>query len=366
MSKKRLAINTGGGDAPGLNAVIRAVVLAALRRGWEVSGILRGYEGLLDTDKIVPLDADKVRGIGHRGGTILGTINKGNPFQYPQTTADGAEEVVDRSDEVVRNFHRMGFDALIAIGGDGSMRIAHRFAEKGMPVIGVPKTIDNDLAGTLFTFGFHTAVDVATEAIGRLHSTAESHERVFVVELMGRYAGWIALYAGLAGGADVILLPEIPFDIDVVCRKILDREAHGRRFSIVVAAEGAAPLDGEMITKGPKETGREVVLGGVAEQVAHQIGERTGKETRSLVLGHLQRGGPPVPYDRLIALRFGVAAVRLAEEEKYSRMVVLDPPDIRSIPLSEAIQKMKAVPLDGDTVFTARELGICLGDEEPV
>lgn len=359
---KRLAINTGGGDAPGLNAVIRAAVLAARRRGWEVSGIPRGYHGLLDGGEVVTLDGDAVRGIAHRGGTILGTINKGNPFEFPTPTEDGGIELRDRSDEILSNFRRLGFDALIAIGGDGSMRIAHRLAEKGLPVIGVPKTIDNDLAGTVFTFGFHTAVDIATEAIGRLHSTAESHDRVFVVELMGRYAGWIALHAGLAGGADVILLPELPFDIDSVCRKIFEREARGRRFSIVVAAEGATRRDGQRVVKGTKEVGREVVLGGIAEQVASEIAEKTGKETRSLVLGHLQRGGSPVPYDRLIALRFGTAAVRLVEAGQRSRMVVLDPPDIRDIPLRDAVQAMKAVPMDGDTVATAREMGICLGE----
>lgn len=310
----------------------------------------------------MPLNEESVRGIAHRGGTILGTINKGNPFEYPMANVDGEIELFDRTDEILESFRHLGYDALIAIGGDGSMRIAHGLAEKGLPVVGVPKTIDNDLAGTVFTFGFHTAVDVATEAIGRLHSTAESHDRVFVVEVMGRYAGWIALHAGLAGGADVILIPELPFDIESVCRKILDREARGRRFSIVVVAEGATRRGGDRVFKEPKEAGREVVLGGIAEQLAIEIAERTDKETRSLVLGHLQRGGSPVSYDRLIALRFGAAAVGLVEAGKMSRMVVLDPPDIRDIPLNEALQAMKSVSLDGDTARTARDMGICLGD----
>ncbi len=270
---------------------------------------------------------------------------------------------MDRSDEVVQNFRRLGIDALIAIGGDGSMQIAHRLCEKGLPVVGVPKTIDNDLAGTVITFGFDTAVTVATEAVGRLHSTAEAHRRVFTVEVMGRYAGWIALHAGIAGGADVILIPEIPYDIEAVCRKIIDREAAGRHFSIVVVAEGAKPAGGEMVTRGPREAGREVRLGGIGERVAHDIEENTGKETRSVVLGHLQRGGWPTARDRIISLRFGAAAVRVIEEGKTGVMVALDPPKVRTVPLEVATRRMKSVPLDSDTVRTARDMGICLGDE---
>ncbi len=356
---RRIAINTGGGDAPGLNAVVRAVVLAARNRGWEVLGVRRGYEGLLDTEKTMHLDADGVRGITHLGGTILGTTNKGNPFEFP----DGKGGVVDRSDEVVANFRRLGLDALIAVGGDGSMRIAHRFFETGIPVIGVPKTIDNDLQGTVVTFGFDTAVTVATDALDRLHSTAEAHDRVFVVEVMGRYAGWIALHAGIAGGADVILIPEIPFDIDAVCRKVMEREVHGRRFSLVVAAEGAWPVGGQMVTKSAEEPGVEARLGGIAELVAQEVEAHTGKQTRSVVLGHLQRGGRPSSLDRLTALRFGAAAVRVIAQGHFGVMVALDPPDILTVPLVEATQRMKLVPLDGDTVCTAREMGICLGDE---
>jgi 6-phosphofructokinase 1 len=360
---RRIAINTGGGDAPGLNAVIRAAVLSALSRGWEILGIHKGYEGLFDTTKIHQLNRESVRGITHLGGTIIGTTNKGHPFEFPMPDAQGNIQLVDRSDEIVKNFKRLGLDALIAIGGDGSLGIAHRLCEKGIPVVGVPKTIDNDLSNTVITFGFDTAVGVATDALGRLHSTAEAHERVFVVEVMGRYAGWIALNAGVSSTADVILIPEIPFDIDIVCEKIMAREVRGRRFSIVVAAEGAKPAGGEMVTMAPKEAGREVRLGGIAEQVAAKITEITGKDTRTVVLGHLQRGGMPTTFDRLIALRFGAAAVRMIEQGKFDVMVALDPPKVLAVPLSSAIERMKAVPLDCDTVLTARDLGVSFGDD---
>jgi 6-phosphofructokinase 1 len=360
---KRIAINTGGGDAPGLNAVIRAVVLSGMRRGWEVFGIRKGYHGLFEpTSGVTQLGRAEVRGITHLGGTILGTTNRGNPFEWPLVAEDGTQTVVDRSDEVVAAFRALRLDALVAIGGDGSMRIAHRFGEKGMPIVGIPKTIDNDLMGTTVTFGFDTAVSVATDAIDRLHSTAEAHERVFVVEVMGRYAGWIALHSGVAGGADVILMPEIPFDMEAVARKILQREAMGRHFSIVVVAEGARPIGGEMATMGPKEAGREVRLGGIGEQVAAEIASRTGKETRTVVLGHLQRGGRPTTFDRLIAQRFGAAAVRMIAERRFAVMVALDPPDVHAVPLSSTIKHMKSVPVDSDTVLTAREMGISLGD----
>jgi len=358
---RRIAINTGGGDAPGLNAVIRSAVLSAVGRGWDVLGISRGYTGLLDTSKIIQLDANAVRGITHLGGTILGTTNKGDPFEYPVTLPGQQTTLVDRSDEVVENFRRLKIDALIAIGGDGSMRIASRFAAKGLPIVGVPKTIDNDLSGTVATFGFDTAVTVATEAIDRLHSTAEAHERVMVVEVMGRYAGWIALNSGVAATADVILIPEIPFNIDHVCDKITDREAHGRRFAIVVVAEGASPDGGTMVVKG-EEIGREVLLGGIGEHVAREIANRTGKETRTVVLGHIQRGGRPTTFDRLLALRFGAAAVRLIEEGTFAHMVALDPPEVLAVPLEVATSRMKTVPLDSDTVLTARDLEISFGD----
>ncbi|GMU61367.1 MAG: ATP-dependent 6-phosphofructokinase [Myxococcaceae bacterium] len=362
---RKIAINTGGGDAPGLNAVIRAATLAALHNGWDVWGIRYGYRGLLDgadPRDLVQLTADAVRGITHRGGSVLGTANKGNPFEFPMMEADGSVVVIDRSDEVMRNFRHQGFDALICIGGDGSLRIAHQFVDKGMPIVGVPKTIDNDLSGTVITFGFDTAISNACDAIDKLHTTAESHERVFVVELMGRYAGFIALNAGVSGSADAILIPEIPFDLNKVAEKIRQREAAGRHFSIVVVAEGAKPKGGELTVQGPKEAGREVLLGGIAQRVAVELGKLTGKETRSLVLGHVQRGGSPTAWDRLLGLRFGAAAVRALEQGDINVMVALDPPTVKTIPLTQAIERMKSVPLDSDTVLTARALGICLGD----
>jgi 6-phosphofructokinase 1 len=360
-SIRRIAVNTGGGDAPGLNAVIRSIVLSALRRGWDVLGIRKGYEGLLDTSKIIQLDRDSVRGITHLGGTILGTTNRGSPFEYPIKQVDGEIALVDRSDEIVESFRRLQIDGLIAIGGDGSMRIAHRLAKKGMPIVGVPKTIDNDLSGTVVTFGFDTAVSVATDAIDRLHSTAEAHERVFVVEVMGRYAGWIALNSGVAATADAVLIPEIPFDLGSVCDRIMEREARGRRFSMVVVAEGAKPVDEQMVSK-DQGAGREVKLGGIAERIAQEIEERTGKETRTVVLGHLQRGGMPTTFDRLLALRFGAAAVRMVGDRRFGVMVALDPPTVLAVPLEVATERMKCVPLDSDTILTARELGISLGD----
>lgn len=360
---RKIAINTGGGDAPGLNAVIRAATLAALRQGWEVYGIRHGYRGLIDTNYLVQLTKDKVRGITHLGGTILGTANKGDPFSYPVDNKDGGIDLIDISDRVVENFKRLKFDALITVGGDGSHRIAHRFIEKGIPIIGVPKTIDNDMPGTELTFGFDTAVVTATEAIDKLHSTAESHERVMVVELMGRYAGWLALNSGLAGSAHAILIPEIPFDIEKVCEKIYSREAAGRNYSIIVCAEGAYPKGGGLITQNEEIIGRrEPLLGGVAKYVSKEIARITGKETRSLVLGHLQRGGTPSPFDRLLGLRFGAAAIKTLLEGKINVMVALQPPIVKTIPIAEAIKSTKTVPLDCDSIQAARDLGVSLGD----
>ena len=360
----RLAISTGGGDAPGLNAVIRAVVLSAHQRGWQTYGIERGFDGLLRPQEaaVVKLDPDRVRGITHLGGTILGTTNRGNPFRWAERAADGTMREVDRSDDLVAAFRASGFDALITIGGDGSLKIGHDLWQKGINVVGVPKTIDNDVAGTVVTFGFDTAVATATEAIDKLHSTAESHERVMVVELMGRHAGWIALNSGIAGSADVILIPEIPFEIDKVCDKIREREARGRHFSIVVVAEGAAPRGGMVQLVERRGVGTVDRLGGIASLVAKEIQERTGKETRSLVLGHIQRGGSPTTFDRLLALRFGAAAVRAVAEGAWGTMVALQPPTIVRVPIAEVVGKTKTVPLDSDTVLTAREIGVCFGD----
>jgi 6-phosphofructokinase 1 len=358
----RIAINTGGGDAPGLNAVIRAVVHASLRRGWEVFGIRRGYGALLGEDDIVRLDRDSVRGITHLGGTILGTTNRGNPFEWPVRRESGEIVTVDRSDEVIAAFREHGFDAMIAIGGDGSLRIANRLAEKGLPVVGVPKTIDNDLAVTQVTFGFDTAVQTASEALDKLHSTAESHERVMVVEVMGRHTGWIALHSGLSATADAILIPEIPYDIAKVCAKVDQRYREGRRFAIIVVAEGARPIVGDHVLREHARPGSEKRYGGVAEQIAAQIEDCTGHETRSLVLGHLQRGGSPTSFDRLIALRFGAAAVRCVEEGNFGTMVAVDAESIRAVPIRDAIDRLKMVDLNSDTIRTARDLGVALGD----
>lgn len=360
---KKIVINTGGGDAPGLNAVIRSIVLAAHNRGWEVYGSKFGYLGLLDREHMVHLTRDAVRGITHLGGTILGTTNKGNPFEYPVKTGDGVR-IEDVSAKVVDNFKKFGFDALIVIGGDGSLKIGKQFHDLGIPVIGVPKTIDNDLNSTVITFGFDTAVTTATDAIDKLHSTAEAHERVMVVEVMGRYAGWIALNSGVSATADVILIPEIPYDIDKVCQKVMERELQGKHFSIVVVAEGAVPVDGGRSTTSEEvEVGRqEVHLGGVAEKVAKEIHQKTGKDCRYLVLGHLQRGGGPTTFDRLISLRFGAAAVRFVDQGLFGNMVALDPPQIVPVPLEQAVDRTKLVPVDCDTILTARDLGISFGD----
>lgn len=358
---RRIAVNTGGGDAPGLNAVIRAVVRSAERLGWEVYGIRESYDGLFEDGGLVRLDRDAVRGITHRGGTILGTTNRGNPLRWPVTAEDGSVSYVDRSQEVLDALAEAEIDALIAIGGDGSLDIAHQLHAKGLRVVGVPKTIDNDLAATSLTFGFLTAVETATDAIDKLHSTAEAHQRVMVVEVMGRSAGWIALFSGIAGSADVILIPEIPYDLGRVCEKIESRYVDERReFAIVVVAEGAFPVGGAPLFQ--QAGGGQRRLGGMAQQVAMDIEERTGRETRHLVLGHLQRGGGPNSYDRLLALRFGAAAVKLVRDGRFGCMVALDPPDVLAVPLREAIARIKTVPVDGDIVQTARALGTCMGD----
>jgi 6-phosphofructokinase 1 len=354
----RIAISTGGGDAPGLNAVIRAVVLSAVHRGWECVGIKRGFGSLLGEAELMPLGPQEVRGITHLGGTILGTSNRGNPLKWRMQRPDGSWEERDRTEELLESFRANRLDALVAIGGEGTLAIVLTLWKKGLPVVGVPKTIDNDVGGTVATFGFDTAVATATDAIDKVHSTAESHERVIVVEVMGRHAGYIALNSGIAGSADVILIPEIPFDIDKVCDKIRRREAEGRHFSIVVVAEGAAPKGGTVSLIDPAHER----LGGIADKVAHSIEQMTGKETRSLVLGHLQRGGSPTTFDRLLALRFGAAAVRLVAERRFGMMVALQPPRIVPIGLEEALAMPRRVPLDSDTIATARDLGISFGD----
>ncbi len=363
---RTVAINTGGGDAPGLNAVIRAVTIGAIERGWKVVGIRDGYNGLLMPEQypdggLIPLTLESVRGITHLGGTILGTTNKGNPLEYPVQQKDGSYKTVDRSREIIRGCKKHRIDAVVAIGGDGSLSIADALYEKGLRIVGVPKTIDNDLSETVATFGFDTAVSFATECLDRLHSTAEAHRRIMVVEVMGRYAGWIAVNAGISGTADAILIPEIPYDIEKVAEKTRERVRNGRKFSIVVVAEGAKPKGGERSVKS-REVGRAEKLGGIGEHVAAQLQEMTGQESRHVVLGHLQRGGKPTTFDRLLSLRFGAAAVRAIEEGQSGIMVALDPPTVRYVPLKKATRRMKSVPLDSDTMMTARDLGICFGD----
>jgi phosphofructokinase-like protein len=362
---RRIAINTGGGDAPGLNAVIRAVALSALNHGWEVLGIKRGYEGLLDgsSDGIIPLDRSAVRGIAHLGGTILGTTNRGDPFKYP-TLVDGKRVPTDVSGQLIERFRSLGLDALVALGGDGSMTIARELMARGLPrVIGVPKTIDNDLKGTNVTFGFATAVATTTDALDKLHSTAQAHRRVMVVEVMGRHAGWIALHAGIAGGADVILLPEVPYRLDVVCEKIRQRYEQRSDFAIVVISEGAREVGADALYKQGKDEFKEhAVLGGCAERLARQIEDETGCEARSVVLGHLQRGGSPVSSDRLLAKVMGCAAVRYLAQSEDSGMVAQIGGEISLIPFEQVVGGTRGVDIDGDTMETGRDLGICFGD----
>ena len=360
---RKIAINTGGGDAPGLNAVIQAATLAATKLGWEIYGIREGFSGILDPDNyedggLIHLTPDRVRNISHLGGTILGTVNKGNPFKVSESLQGGVQVQQDRSEEVMAGFRKHNLDALIAIGGDGSLTIANSFYERGLRVVGVPKTIDNDLESTVLTFGYQTAVSFATECIDRLHSTADAHRRIMVIEVMGRYAGWIALNAGIAGRADAILIPELTYSMDKLAEHIRSRN---RPYSIIVVAEGAKPVGGEVSVMA-REVGRQERLGGVAEQIAAQIEAATGRETRSLVLGHLLRGGSPIAFDRILGLSFGAAAVSALAQGENGVMVALQPPRIRFVPLAVAIEKLKLVPLDGEAVATARALDICLGD----
>lgn len=357
----KIAINTGGGDAPGLNAAIRAATLAALRRGWEVYGIRNGYGSIFTDDPFVRLYPRSVRGITFQGGTILGTANRGNPFEMPYKDENGELKTRDVSDQLIETFDEYGIDALAAIGGDGSMRIAHQLVQKGLNIVGIPKTIDNDIYGCDVSLGFDTAVTTATEALDKITTTAEAHQRLMVVEVMGRYAGWIALHSGLSSSVDVILIPEIPFSYDSIVQKIKDRERRGRHYTMIVVAEGAKEKEGEIVTKG-NEDGKQVRLGGIAEHVADELSERTGKESRSVVLGHLQRGGTPTTFDRLISLRFGAAAIRRIQAGDFNKLVTLHDNDISSIPISETANKMKSVPLASDTLQTARDIGICMGD----
>jgi 6-phosphofructokinase 1 len=358
-SIKRIGVLTGGGDAPGLNAVIRAVVKTACNAGIEVVGLEDSFDGLIEPGRSRTLTPRDVTGILRLGGTILGTTNRGNPFAYPVSTSEGTK---DYSDRVVEMFHKMALDALVVIGGDGTLAIAQKFSMRGVPVVGVPKTIDNDIVGTTNCFGFDTAVAFATDAIDRLHTTAEAHRRIMVTEVMGRYAGWIALYAGVAGGADAILIPEIPFDLARVVDRLRERDRWGARFSIVVVAEGAFPKGGKLSLIQEAREGRVERLGGMGAQVCDALGTMMGKETRHVVLGHLQRGGAPTSFDRILATRFGGKAVELVQKRKFGTMVALAPPDIIARPLDEIVGKTKTVPPDFDLLVTAKALGVTFGD----
>ncbi|MCK4547877.1 MAG: 6-phosphofructokinase [Candidatus Eisenbacteria sp.] len=360
---KVIGVLTGGGDCPGLNAVIRAVSKTAINvYKMKVVGYLDGFDGLIE-NRWIPLDYDTVSGILTQGGTVLGTSNKANPFNHP-VKRGGKTVYKDMSDRAIQNLRKVGASVLVCIGGDGTMRIADELADKGMPVVGVPKTIDNDLPGTDVTFGFDSAVCTAAEAIDKLHSTAQSHHRVMVVETMGRYAGWLALYSGLAGGGDVILIPEIPYSLDAICKTVLKRSRSGRRFSIVVVAEGAKPAGGDLTVKQVIDDSPDPIrLGGVGNLLGQQIEERTGIETRVTVLGHLQRGGTPTPYDRILASRYGEGAARLAAEGMSGLMVNMRGNDIGSIPIKEVAGSCRNVPPNSPIVRTARALGLCFGDE---
>jgi 6-phosphofructokinase 1 len=357
----KIGIVTGGGDCPGLNAVIRAVAKSASKRGWETLGIIGGYDGLLEPQSYRLLDYTALDGLLVRGGTILGTANRGH-FSAKTGHGETRQLPAELLDATQRGMDALGLSALVAVGGDGSLTIALQMHEHGIPIVGVPKTIDNDIDATIVTFGFDSAVACATDALDRLHTTAESHGRVMVLETMGRYAGWIAMYAGVAGGADVILIPEIPFRYETICAAIQAREKMGKHFTLVIAAEGARPADGDYITSGAQQADREAQLGGVGAVVAAEIARRTGKETRSLVLGHLQRGGSPTFMDRVLCTLFGAKAVELITEGRFGRMVAHNGKFVDSVPLAKAVGELRTVPLEGGFVTAARALGISLGD----
>ena len=358
---QRIGVVTGGGDCPGLNAVIRAIAKTSANHGWECIGVLGGYEGLLEPRRTISLDYRTLSGLLPRGGTILGTASRG---KFSAKVGHGESRALPKElcEAVKTGMDALGLFALVPIGGDGSLSIAQQLFEYGIPVVGVPKTIDNDLEGTLFTFGFDSAVACATDALDRLHTTAESHNRVMVLEVMGRYAGWIALYAGVAGGADVILIPEIPFSFESVCAKIQQREALGKNFTIVIVAEGAREKDGGFVTSGEHTNTGEARLGGIGAAVSAQIEKFTGKESRVCVLGHLQRGGSPTTFDRALCSIFGATAVELVAAGEFGKMVAFTGPQVDAIKISDAVGKLKTVRPDGNLVRTARALGICFGD----
>lgn len=363
---KRILVLTGGGDCPGLNAVIRGIVTKATGQlGWQVVGSIDGFNGLLlDPMELKELDVAAVDGIHSQGGTIIGTTNRGGPFQWPVKQPDGTWTSIDRSAELLRRLRDLEIDAVVSIGGDGSQKIAQQLFEMGLPIVGVPKTIDNDLSSTDFAFGYQTAVEIATDGVDKLITTARSHSRVMVMEVMGRDAGWIALGAAVAGGADVVLVPEIPFSMESVSRKIAERTRGRRGFAIVVVSEGAYPKDGQAVAVKSTEAGyQNRVLGGVGRLVVGFIRKDFPEvDVRVTVLGHLQRGGSPCAFDRILATSFGVAAVDLIQQEKFGHMVAYRHPNMVPIPISEAIAKYNVVDLDSSLVKTARGLGICMGD----
>lgn len=361
MGSKRIGVLTGGGDCPGLNAVIRAVTKDAIRRGYEVIGVEDGGEGLFE-QRYQQLTIESVRGLLMRGGTILGSSNRADPFKYPVRQPDGSEVVEDVSEQVLKNLAALDLEALVAIGGDGTMRMCANLIQRGAKIVGVPKTIDNDLPATDQTFGYDTAVMVATEAIDRLHTTAESHDRIVLCEVMGRYAGWIAMGAGLAGGADVILIPEIPYKIDRIVEAIKKRKKLGISFSIIVVAEGAYPIGGELAVAKAADGAREKRLGGAAHRLEDELSEHFSEhELRTTVLGHVQRGGTPTAFDRLLGTRFGVEAVNLVVNGKLGEMVCLRGTEIKSVPISQASKKSKFVDPNGQLANAARDTGVELG-----
>lgn len=359
---KRIGVLTGGGDCPGLNAALRAIVKTAIvKYGYEVIGFKDGFKGLI-LNEYVRLDLGDVSGILDKGGTILGTTNNDNPFSF--RVQKGSEtEFVDMTTKIIENLDIFKIDALICVGGDGTMTIAGRLCEAGIDIIGVPKTIDNDLDMTEVTFGFMTAVNTATEAIDKLHSTADSHHRIMLLEVMGRNSGWIALESGIAGGADVIIIPEIPYDINKICQQVLNRKNSGKNFSIIVVAEGAVSVNGENSAEISEEGGyKKIRYGGISNKIAEEIENITNVETRVTVLGYLQRGGRPVTYDRVLSTRFGVAAVDFIHKEKYGELVALKCNEIVGVKIKDAVKKQKKIDPKGEMVDIARSIGVCMGD----
>jgi phosphofructokinase-like protein len=360
--RKRIGVLTGGGDCPGLNAVLRAVVKTSMiKYGYDVIGFRNGYRGLV-MNNYVHFKPGDVSGILDKGGTILGTSNRDNPFNF-RVERGGVVEYKDMSERVLDNVHMHNIECMVMIGGDGTLTSARDFSKLGLNVVGVPKTIDNDLSATDVTFGFMTAVDTATDAIDKLHSTAESHHRIMILEVMGRYAGWIALKSGIAGGADVILIPEIPYDIKKVAESVMERKKEGKHFSIIVVAEGAKPKDGDVsVSKVLENSPDPIRLGGIGNKIASELEEITNTEARVTVLGHLQRGGRPIPYDRILSTRYGVAAVEMINQKKYGVMVSLQGRNIVPVPIEDAVASIKTVDPDGELVRIARSVGVGFGD----